>query len=199
MPWDTNAAAIGNHEFDFGLDALKSRLSEASYPYLSANIRYKKNGRLPLDLSILPYTLIELDDVSIGIIGLTTTSTPKVTNPVNVADFEFIDYREALKQFVPKMRQEGAQIIILVSHICSDELARLAWQVKSLNIPIMTGGHCHERYAYSVGDTIILSGGSNLESYALAQIDYDPQTYAIIGRQYETFYQPKRIIRSRNC
>lgn len=35
------ASAVGNHEFDFGLPALKARMSEAHYPYLAANIRDK--------------------------------------------------------------------------------------------------------------------------------------------------------------
>jgi len=182
-----DAAAVGNHEFDFGLEILKTRISEASFPYLSANIRYKNDGTLPLDLGILPYTIIELNDIKIGIIGLTTTQTPNVTNPKNVTDLEFIDYRGALEQFVPKMRQEGARVIILVSHICSNELARLAWQVKSLDIPIMTGAHCHERYAHRIGDTIILSGGSYFQSYALAQIVYDPKSGSILERQYATY------------
>ena len=143
-----DASAVGNHEFDFGLDVLKMRLAQASFPYLSANIRYRTDGRLPLDLGILPYTIINLGDINIGVIGLTTTSTPNVTNPANVAEFEFTGYRPALEKFVPIMRNEGAQLIILISHLCSDELARLAWQVRSLDISVMTGGHCHERYAH---------------------------------------------------
>jgi len=181
-----DAAAVGNHEFDFGLDILKTRISESTFPYLSANIRYENDGTLPLDLGILPYTILNLQDIKMGIIGLTTTETPNVTHPKNVAGLEFIDYRGPLEQFVPKMREEGAQVIILVSHICSNELARLAWQVKSLHIPIMTGAHCHERYAHRIGDTIILSGGSYFQSYALAQIDYDHKSGAVLERHYET-------------
>lgn len=182
-----HAAAVGNHEFDFGLDVLKTRLSEADFPYLSANLRKKSDGQVPLELGIQPYTILELENVNIGIIGLTTTRSAEITHPAHTSGFDFVDYRETLLRHVPEMRAQGAQIIILVSHICSDELVRLAWQVKSLGIAVMTGGHCHERFAYPIGNTILVSGGSHFESYALVQLDYDPDTFRIIRREYSTF------------
>ncbi|MFC2055857.1 bifunctional metallophosphatase/5'-nucleotidase, partial [Chloroflexota bacterium] len=114
-----DASVIGNHEFDFGLNILETRLGEASFPYLSANMRYKKNGEVPTDLGIEPYTIIDLNGIKVGIIGLTTTATPRVTNPKNVAEFDFIEYRQALEEYVPKVREAGADIVILASHVCT--------------------------------------------------------------------------------
>jgi 5'-nucleotidase/UDP-sugar diphosphatase len=124
--------------------------------------------------------------MKIGIIGLTTTATPGVTNPKYVAPFDFIEYRQALEEYVPKIRDAGADIVILTSHVCTDELTRLAWQVKSLDIAVMGGGHCHELYSSQVGDTVIIEGGSYLASYAYVQLTLDPATKEITNKEFGT-------------
>ena len=97
-----SAAAIGNHEFDFGpagdqpadapgadlRGALKARMSEARYPYLSANMAYK-NGR-PLDFpNLKPSTMLTAGNLKIGVIGLSTVMTPITTRAEFVKDLSF--------------------------------------------------------------------------------------------------------------
>jgi 2',3'-cyclic-nucleotide 2'-phosphodiesterase (5'-nucleotidase family) len=174
-------STIGNHEFDFGLEVLKTRLSEASFPYLSANLRYKEDNTVPSDLGVEPYTIIEFADLKIGVIGLSNTITPQITNPTYVESFIFLSYEPVLQEYVPQVRAAGADLVFVASHICTDELNRLAFQVKNLDIPLMGGGHCHELAARQVSDTVILSGGSKLASYAYAQFTLDPETKEIIN------------------
>lgn len=102
-----DAAAVGNHEFDFGLEMLKARAAESEFPFLSANIRYKADGTTPV--AIRPYTIITVNEIQVGIIGLTTRSTPTTTNPVNVAQFDFVDYETALREVVPQVKALLAQ------------------------------------------------------------------------------------------
>ena len=75
-----DAAAVGNHEFDFGLEELKRRAIEADYPYLSANTRWQESYTAPREMRILPFTIKQVNDSRVGIIGLTTTSTPTSSN-----------------------------------------------------------------------------------------------------------------------
>jgi len=168
-----DASTIGNHEFDFGVDVLKKRLEGASFPYLSANLRYKINNQVPTDLGVVPYTLIDEGEVRIGIIGLSNTITPEITMATHVANFQFADYEETLREYVPLMRDEGADLILLISHLCVDELTELSRKVPDLEISFMGGGHCHEQYARKSGDTVIVSGGSNLQSYASTKFVLD--------------------------
>ena len=79
-----DASAIGNHEFDFKVDGLYDRIEQADFPYLSANIREKASGEIP-DFAT-PYIIKDIDGLMIGIIGLTTTTTPYSTFPDHVAD-----------------------------------------------------------------------------------------------------------------
>lgn len=167
------ASTIGNHEFDFGLQNLKQRASEAKFPYLSANIVYMKDGTVPEDLGIKPYTILTLGDVRVGVIGLTTRQTPNITNPNVTGGLIFEDYASALRQYVPQSRAAGADVIIVTSHICISELQSLASQVKELRIAMFGGGHCHEAYVGKNGDTAIVEAGSNYRDYAVVQLAVD--------------------------
>lgn len=171
-----DASAVGNHEFDFGLEALRQRTTEASYPYLSANTRWKSNGNVPEDLGILPYTIIEVNDVRFGIIGLTTRSTPFVANPAYVADLNFIDYEGALRETLPVVRENQPDILLVISHVCVAELEPLIRNIQDLDIAMVGAGHCNELVARRIGNTVLLGGGFHFTSYARAQFTFDTGT-----------------------
>ena len=174
-----SASAVGNHEFDFGLDVLQARLDEADFPYLSANLRLLSDGTFPTDLGIQPYTILEVAGLQVGITGLSATFTPQVANPAYLTDFQFIDYQTALREVVPQMRQAGAQVILVIAHLCLDDLELLVRQVDDLDISLIGGGHCHIAYARQNGDTAILASAANLGGYAYATLSYDPTSQAV--------------------
>ena len=180
------ASTIGNHEFDFGLEALAARLDEADFPYLSANLRRKSDASPPLDLGIQPYTIVDVAGVKVGLIGLTLTNTPKVTNPVNVVDFNFIPYEQALREAVPQVRQAGAELIMVPAHVCLDELRPLARAVADLGISLFGAGHCNEFTSFTESGAVVLAGGYHDTSYAYAQFLLDPQTHQVLDVTYGT-------------
>lgn len=167
------AAAIGNHEFDFGLDGLEARAAQSNFPFVSANMRYKDTGEVPIDLGVLPYTVVERNGVRIGIIGLTTTTTPQTTAPYNVEPFDFIDYEMALREVVPQVQAEGVDLIIVPGHVCARELVPLVPTAVELGVHLLGGGHCNELVADSAESFITLIGGGHLRSYAWADLSVD--------------------------
>jgi 5'-nucleotidase/UDP-sugar diphosphatase len=167
------AATVGNHEFDFGLQNLKKRASEAQFPYLSANIVYKKDGKVLEDLGIQPYAILTVGAVKVGVIGLTTRQTPEITNPNVTGGLEFEDYATVLRRYIPQMRDAGANVIVVDSHVCISELQSLASQVKDLGIAMFGGGHCHEVYQGKSGDAVIVEAGSNFRDYAAVRLSID--------------------------
>jgi 2',3'-cyclic-nucleotide 2'-phosphodiesterase (5'-nucleotidase family) len=171
-----DASAIGNHEFDFGRDVMAERFSEANYPYLAANIRYADTGELA-DFAI-PYAIQEVSGVQVGIIGLTTRDTVTTTHPRNISDLEFTDYIEALQEFVPQMREAGAQIIIVTSHACFHELTPIAQEVPEL-VDAMFTGHCNQYQSQTINGVSIMGGGASLQSYARLNITFDTSTNEI--------------------
>lgn len=178
------AAAVGNHEFDFGLAALQRRAATSAFPFVSANIRDKASGQTPQDAGIQPYTLVTVNDIRVGIIGLTTTSTPITTNPVNVSQFVFQDYEQTLRQIVPEVRQAGAEVIVVPAHVCQAELESLARRVGDLDIALMGGGHCNELFAREVNGIVLLGGGYHLTSYARATLTFDTAAAAVVRSEF---------------
>ena len=92
------AAAIGNHEFDFGpagpavtaasieddaRGALKARAAEARFPFVSVNILDRKSGERIQWPNMPASTVVEVAGVKVGIIGASTESTPYTTMPAN--------------------------------------------------------------------------------------------------------------------
>lgn len=179
-----DAAAVGNHEFDFGLEALRQRITESNFPYLSANTRYITSGRPLTEIGILPFTVVEVNDLQVGLIGLTTTSTPRTTNPVNVTEFTFLDYEAALREVVPQVKAVGVDLILAPGHVCMYELEPLAWNVGDLDIDMLGGGHCNELVAQEVNGIVLLEGGFHLTTYARATFTYDLERQEVIGLDY---------------
>lgn len=172
-----DAAAIGNHEFDFEVKGLKRRISELNFPLLSANIREKASGNIP-DFAI-PYIIKFVGDIPIGLIGLSSTSTPYSTFPDYVKDFDFIDYEPAIREFISPVKEDGAEIIIVIGHIGYQEMLTLVPLAKELGIKIIAGGHTHELVAENVDGVTIIEGGSFFQSYAKAIIKYDVESDAV--------------------
>ena len=169
------AAAVGNHEFDFGLERLLTNAGLSEFPFVSANIRRKAEGGIPTEWGIEPFTLVERAGVTIGVVGLSTQRTPQTTLPTNVADFEFIDYAEALAEVVPQARAAGADLIIVPTHICRNELTQLITDplFTDLLITALGGGHCNELFATVEDEQAVLIGGSHLQSFASARLTLD--------------------------
>jgi len=180
-----SASVLGNHEFDFGLETLTDRIDQADFPYLGANIRYKVDGTIPTEIGIKPFTIIEFDEMKIGLIGLANVDTPSITHPDITGDFNFLGYAETLRKVVPQVRSQGVDMIFVPSHLCSWELAPLARDVNDLGIMYFGGGHCHEEYANIISGSIILSGGSNFRSYGYATIDIDMSDLSIVDARYD--------------
>lgn len=124
------AAAVGNHEFDYGpvgpdsvartpgqdpLGALKKNASIAQFPLLSANLTEKATGRTPGWAK--PYTMVTAGGAKIGIIGLSTPDTPNVTMPENVRTLDFGDPVAATVRAARELRAQGADAVIVIAHM----------------------------------------------------------------------------------
>jgi 5'-nucleotidase/UDP-sugar diphosphatase len=173
-----DVSVIGNHEFDFGREALNERIAEADFPFLSANIYY--TGTTNLADFVTPYIIEEVSGVKVGIVGLTTTETPLTTHPKNITDLCFGDYEAALRREVPNMRAKGAEVIIVESHVCSSNLVPLAEAVSDLDIDLMEGGHCHDTFMGQVGDTLIVEAHWAMRAYGKTVLYVDAVTHDVV-------------------
>lgn len=164
-----DASAVGNHEFDFSLDVLTDRAADAEFPYLGANIVWRDTEETPTEVGILPYVVLDVSGVQVGVIGLTTTQVPGLTNPTITGDLLFLDYEPVVRHYVPMARGEGAEIIAVITHICSNELRSLARETQDLDIAFLGGGHCHETFSEKIGESVVAAAGYNFSGYAYAR------------------------------
>jgi 5'-nucleotidase len=125
------AAAIGNHEYDFGpvgeaatprlpsdnpRGALMARASEAKFPFLAANTVDKATGKLWAPPNVLPSVLVEAGGVAVGLIGVTTEDTPRTTMAQNVAGLEFTALAPAIEREARALRGRGAKVVVVAAH-----------------------------------------------------------------------------------
>ncbi len=182
-----DASAVGNHEFDFGLDALRQRTREADFPYLSANILDRQSNTVAEHLGILPYTIREVAGVRAGIIGLTTRNTPSFANSNYVSELTFADYEQVLRDTVPSVRAAGVDLLLVISHVCVAELEPLIRNTQDLQIDMVGAGHCNESLARRIGNTVLLGGGFHFNSYARATFSVDTATGQTVASDFATF------------
>ncbi len=180
-----DASAVGNHEFDFGLENMQYTISLADFPYLAANMRNKSDGQISESLGVQPYAIIDAGGLKVGVIGLANIHTPKVTNPANVQDFDFEPYVETLQQTAPEVRAAGADVVMVISHLCNQELRHTTAKTKDLGIVLFGGGHCHESLAEKAGDAVLITGGPYLQTFAWAQLAIDPESGAVVSAKYD--------------
>ncbi|MBD3410579.1 MAG: hypothetical protein GF419_10300 [Ignavibacteriales bacterium] len=166
-----DAAAIGNHEFDFTADVLYKRSQEADFPFLAANIVYKSTTDIPEFAK--PYEMFEVGGATIGVIGLASRSTPNSTFPAFVEDYEFLPYDKTLQQYVPKVKNEGADAVVVISHLCREEIEELKPVAKELGVSLIGGGHCHELFTCTAEGVAAMGAGAEMRSYAKATLVFD--------------------------
>jgi 5'-nucleotidase/UDP-sugar diphosphatase len=142
-----DAMVVGNHEFDFGQEVLRKRISEANFPVLGTNVEGSD--------SLRPYVVKDLGGIKIGILGLVTEEVPAATHPKNVAGLQFLSAIDMAEKYVKELKSR-TDIIIVLSHIGHAFDRTLAEKVKGIDV--IVGGHSHTRVAKPVklGDTVIV-------------------------------------------
>ena len=141
------AMAVGNHDYDWGLEALRRAEKEARFPFLSANTVFATDGKP----AFTPFITTEIAGVRVAVLGLTTPGVPRWTEPAAYAGLRFLDPVETAKIWIPRLR-EKADLVIVAIHSGlgqlpgkagdSDCALRLAEEVP--DIDLLLTGHTHQ-------------------------------------------------------
>ncbi len=142
-----DAMAVGNHEFDNTYNVIKKQKKWAGFPFLSANILWKKTGKRVFNPA---YITREYNGVKIAVFGLTTIDTPfKASSDDAKKKFKFQPIIKAAKKIVSEIKsKEKADIIIAVTHVghfgstTSNGDIDLAKAVPEIDVVV--GGHSQE-------------------------------------------------------
>ena len=173
---------FGNHEFDAGTERLARQVGWASFPYWSANVIVRSTNE-PF-LHPAPYEIFQRRGVNVGVINLTTESTPGIVNPAGIEGLSFASTVETANTAVAKLGELGIRTIVIVGHhgtdqclpspapacdgnrlvtdpndIAKNEAAKLAREVDD-EVDLIVAGHTHQ------GVNTVIDGKRVVEAYS---------------------------------
>lgn len=156
------AAAVGNHDLDFGATCLgQAARADATFPLLSANLRAQTLGDV-----LFPAAVFERAGVHVGVIGLTTAAQLRAQD----GQTHIGDPLLALRHLLPALR-EICDVIVVLSHLglnrrssaaavspIGDE--ELAWSLAPGDIDLIIGGHTHHTLNEEHLDAVNIMNGT---------------------------------------
>ena len=140
-----DAATLGNHEFDFGVENLARLVKKAKFPIVCANYDFTGTA---LEGLIKPYTIIKRNGVKIGVFGL----SPELKNLVMAESCKGVKYNDPVKAANDVARllkeKEKCDLVICLSHLGWDLIGTDDTEVmpQTRNIDIVLGGHSHSYF-----------------------------------------------------
>ena len=121
-----DASTLGNHEFNYGLDFLMKSLAGAGFPVVCANVAKKLGASPREDTTLLPpYVILEREltdgagtrhPIKIGLIGFVPPQVMNWDRRHLEGNVQARDILETARAYVPQMKEQGADIIIALSH-----------------------------------------------------------------------------------
>ena len=179
-------ATFGNHEFDWGQVALGDRTTQATYPYVTANIVVNDTGNCATAgwtspaFAHGPFEIIEIgtapNDIQVAFIGVTTAETPTITIASATAGLCFKDAAESISHYYPSMLAAGADVIVVLSHlgnvdggygygipVYGDQTLAAKLNTAGTPVNLIIGGHSHTNLtsAQTVGTTKVVQAYYN--------------------------------------
>jgi 2',3'-cyclic-nucleotide 2'-phosphodiesterase (5'-nucleotidase family) len=173
----------GNHEFDFGPDVFLERLREARFPVYAANLREADGSVIP---GIVDSRIHTYGEVKIGVIGLTAEDSHKKSMPGRLKIASMLDTATAQ---AAKLRREGADLIVLVSHSNRDIDDAL---VDSGVADVILSGDDHDLYLRYNGRVAIVEAA--MDGLVVAAVDLSVKVETVAGRRKVTWWPRFRII-----
>ena len=142
-----DAATIGNHEFDFGLDNMARIFKKANFPILCSN--YDLTGT-PLENIVKPYLILKRKGIRIGVFAL----DPKLEGLVFTKNYEPIKYLDPVacaNKWAKFLKvDKKCDMVILISHLGWDEpstgMDDRTVIAQSRYIDLVLGGHSHSYF-----------------------------------------------------
>ena len=168
-------AMVGHWEFTFGEERVKEIIDGLGFPFLASNV-YDAEWDEPVFEST---AMFEKGGVKVAVIGQAMPYTPIANPRWMFPKWSFGIRPEVIQANVDKARDEGAEVVVLLSHNGFDVDQKLPTVVNGLDV-ILTG-HTHDAvpHAIEIGSTLVLSSGSH--GKFLGRIDLDVRDGKVAG------------------
>ena len=172
----------GNHDFNYGYERLvelfnngtKLKSGETTLRMLASNV--KKDGKSLFESNYIKEMEVNGKTVKVGFFGIATEETSYKTNPNNVKGIDFTSPVEAAKEQVEDLESQGADVIVALSHVGTDESSDpTAYDVINEvdGIDVYVDGHSHDTFenGVKVNDTLLVSTGEYLSNLGKVELE----------------------------
>ena len=186
---------VGNHEFDEGLEEMLRLIHGgrheatgyfpgAAFPYTVANVVDAATG----DPILPPYVIKVVNGVRVGFIGVVTTETPSIVVPSAVAGLQFLDEAEAVNRWVPELRRQGVEAIVVLAHMggfqsqdgtIEGPIVDLAQRVDDA-VDVILAGHTHSFLNSRINGKLVVQAYCCGTAFSDVDLVIDPQTGDVV-------------------
>lgn len=176
-----DAAVLGNHEFDYGMEQLRLLEQQLTAPLLCCNL--KQNAH-PGIIDFCPFVIREYNERRVAFVGVTTPTTLYTSLPTAFQDsdghylynFSAANLAETVQRSVDMAHAAGAEFVVLLSHLGdSDGVPTSVAVMKQVSgVDIVIDGHDHHvlpgrRIADAAGDSLLVtSSGAHFQHIGMA-------------------------------
>lgn len=188
---DYDYVNVGNHDFNYGLDVLKTHLEATNATCITNNVYYTSNTNGEKESLGVTYTVHEIAGKTLAIFGITTHFVPRWEKPENIEGMEFVEAFEAAKETLEIIKaNEKPDYIICVYHGGFErdpETGEAAEEATGENqayrmieeldgIDIMIAGHQHRTYCGTINNTAYTEPAFEGQYLSCIDIDLDTNT-----------------------
>ncbi len=181
-----DAAAVGNHEFDYEDSGLNAMLNEADFAVLAANMTEKNSGQSPH--GVLPYKIFEKGGIKTAIVGLANRHPGKPTK-----QYALTEPLAALDQALTEAEKYQPDVVVVLVHdsLIDYKNGVLPYMGEigtkfSGRVHIVLGGHAHKIFQNEyVGDVLYVESGCYLKNVSKIIIQTDANTGKFLSAKSE--------------
>ncbi len=176
-----DVVSMGNHEFDYGYENMKTLAAAAEFPIVDANVLY--NGKVAFEDNVV---FTAPDGTKIGVFGLDTPETATKAHPAKIQGVTFLaedKLFDCAKKQVAALEAEGCDYIVCLGHLGIDDESTGNRSIDLLKkvsgIDVFIDGHSHSTLgevtaaaeAAGITGTAITSTGTKLENVGVVTIN----------------------------
>jgi 5'-nucleotidase len=138
-----DAATMGNHDFDIGLDGFKKAQQHANFPFLCSNYDFKNTL---LEGATLPYLIVKKGGLRIGLFGI-GVNLEGLAGKANYGGMNYLDPVQVANDTAKYLKEKNCDLIVCLSHLgfeyASNQISDKVLASQSSNIHFILGGHTH--------------------------------------------------------
>ncbi len=151
-----DVAVFGNHEFDFGNDLLEQRIGDSEFPWLATNVAGADGNPFGGGQALWTQAV---GDFTVGFFGLLTPETETLSS--TGAGVSFAPFIESATAAVAALKEQGADVVIALTHLEISEDRELAASVDGIDV--ILGGHDHDPITFYENGVLIQKSGTDAQ------------------------------------